>query len=229
MSVNVKNISKYYHQKKVLDNINFNLKEGEIVGFLGPNGAGKSTLMKIISSYIKQDSGTVLICGKDSLKEPRKIKEQIGFLSENNPLYENMYVKEFLNFINNIYRKEASNLIRIIELTDLKKVLNKKIETLSKGFKQRIGIAQALLHDPKVIILDEPTSGLDPNQLLNTRKLLLQLAPNKCILFSSHIFQEVESICDRIIIINHGKIILDKYKKEFDNSVEETFKKLINT
>ena len=229
MSVNVKNISKYYHQKKVLDNINFNLKEGEIVGFLGPNGAGKSTLMKIISSYIKQDSGTVLICGKDSLKEPRKIKEQIGFLSENNPLYENMYVKEFLNFINNIYMKENSNLIRIIELTDLKKVLNKKIETLSKGFKQRIGIAQALLHDPKVIILDEPTSGLDPNQLLNTRKLLLQLAPNKCILFSSHIFQEVESICDRIIIINHGKIILDKYKKEFDNSVEETFKKLINT
>ena len=229
MSVNVKNISKYYHQKKVLDNINFNLKEGEIVGFLGPNGAGKSTLMKIISSYIKQDSGTVLICGKDSLKEPRKIKEQIGFLSENNPLYENMYVKEFLNFINNIYMKENSNLIRIIELTDLKKVLNKKIETLSKGFKQRVGIAQALLHDPKVIILDEPTSGLDPNQLLNTRKLLLQLAPNKCILFSSHIFQEVESICDRIIIINHGKIILDKYKKEFDNSVEETFKKLINT
>tara|TARA_B100001559_G_C16438658_1_gene593313 strand:- start:547 stop:1236 length:690 start_codon:yes stop_codon:yes gene_type:complete len=229
MSVNVKNISKYYHQKKVLDNINFNLKEGEIVGFLGPNGAGKSTLMKIISSYIKQDSGTVLICGKDSLKESQKIKEQIGFLSENNPLYENMYVKEFLNFINSIHRKETSNLIRIIELTDLKKVLNKKIETLSKGFKQRVGIAQALLHDPKVIILDEPTSGLDPNQLLNTRNLLLQLAPNKCILFSSHIFQEVESICDRIIIINHGKIILDKYKKEFDNSVEETFKKLINT
>ena len=228
MSVNVKNISKYYHQKKVLDNINFNLKEGEIVGFLGPNGAGKSTLMKIISSYIKQDSGTVLICGKDSLKEPQKIKEQIGFLSENNPLYENMYVKEFLNFINSIHRKDTSNLIKIIELTDLEKVLNKKIETLSKGFKQRVGIAQALLHDPKVIILDEPTSGLDPNQLLNTRNLLLQLSPNKCILFSSHIFQEVESICDRIIIINHGKIILDKYKKEFDNSVEETFKKLIN-
>lgn len=228
MSVNVKNLSKYYQKKRVLDNINFNLKKGEIVGFLGPNGAGKSTLMKIICSYIKQDSGTVLVCGKDSLKESKKIKEKLGFLSENNPLYDYMYVIEFLNFIKCIHKKDNSYLMKVIELTDLKTVLNKKIETLSKGFKQRVGIAQALIHDPEVIILDEPTSGLDPNQLINIRKLLLSIVKDKCILFSSHILQEVESICDRIIIIHNGKIILDKYKKDFKISIEETFKELIN-
>ncbi len=228
MSVNVKNISKYYQKTRVLDNISFNLKKGEIVGFLGPNGAGKSTLMKIICSYIKQDSGTILVCGKDNLKEPKKIKEKIGFLSENNPLYEYMYVKEFLKFIQNIHKKDDVFLMNVIELTDLKNVLNKKIEALSKGFRQRVGIAQALIHDPEVIILDEPTSGLDPNQLINIRKLLMNIVQNKCILFSSHILQEVESICDRIIIINKGKIILDKYKKEFNISIEETFKELIN-
>jgi len=228
MSVNLKNISKYYQKKRVLDNINVNLKKGEIVGFLGPNGAGKSTLMKIICSYIKQDAGTVLICGKDNLKASKEIKKKIGFLSENNPLYEYMYVKEFLNFIQSIHKKDNSFLMKVIQLTDLQTVLNKKIETLSKGFKQRVGIAQALIHDPEIIILDEPTSGLDPNQLINIRKLLLNIVKDKCILFSSHILQEVESICDRIIIINNGKIILDKYKEEFDNSIEETFKELIN-
>ena len=228
MSVNVKNISKYYQKKRVLDNISFNLKKGEIVGFLGPNGAGKSTLMKIICSYIKQDSGTVLVCGKDNLKESNKIKEKLGFLSENNPLYEYMYVKEFLNFIQSVHKKDNSYLMKVIELTDLKTVLNKKIETLSKGFRQRVGIAQALIHDPEVIILDEPTSGLDPNQLINIRKLLLSIVQDKCILFSSHILQEVESICDRIIIIHNGNIILDKYKEDFNVSIEETFKELIN-
>ncbi len=228
MSVNVKNISKYYKKKLVLDNISFKLKKGEIVGFLGPNGAGKSTLMKIICSYIKQNSGTVLVCEKDNLTEPKKVKEKIGFLSENNPLYEYMYVKEFLDFIKNIHNKDSSSLEKVMQLTDLKKVENEKIENLSKGFKQRVGIAQALIHDPEIIILDEPTSGLDPNQLIKIRKLLLKIVPNKCILFSSHILQEVGSICDRIIIIHEGKIILDKYKKEFDVSIEETFKELIN-
>ncbi len=228
MSVNVKNISKYYEKKIVLDNISFKLKKGEIVGFLGPNGAGKSTLMKIICSYIKQDSGTVLVCKKDNLTEAKKVKEKIGFLSENNPLYEYMYVKEFLHFIKNIHKKDSTSLEQVMKLTDLKKVENKKIENLSKGFKQRVGIAQALIHDPEVIILDEPTSGLDPNQLIKIRELLLKIVPNKCILFSSHILQEVESICDRIIIIHQGKIILDKYKQAFDVSIEETFKELIN-
>ena len=209
MSVNVKNISKYYQEKLVLDNISFNLKKGEIVGFLGPNGAGKSTLMKIICSYIKQNSGTVSVCGKDNLQEPKKIKEKIGFLSENNPLYEYMYVKEFLNFMKNIHKKDDSSLENVMELTDLKNVENKKIETLSKGFKQRVGIAQALIHNPEIIILDEPTSGLDPNQLIKIRKLLLKIVQNKCILFSSHILQEVEAICDRVIIILDGKIALD--------------------
>ena len=229
MSVNVKNISKFYHKKKVLDEISFDLKEGEIVGFLGPNGAGKSTLMKIICSYIKQDSGRVLVYGKDNLNEPKKIKKSIGYLSENNPLYENMYVKEFLNFIKNIHKSKISNLNNVIKLTDINEVLNKKIETLSKGYRQRVGIAQALIHDPKLIILDEPTSGLDPHQLMKIRELLLQLSPNKCILFSSHILNELESLCDRIIIINRGKIIMDKYKTELTSSIEETFNKLINT
>lgn len=229
MSVNIKNISKFYNKKKVLDDINFDLKEGEIVGFLGPNGAGKSTLMKIICSYIKQDSGRVLVYGKDNLNEPKKIKKNIGYLSENNPLYENMYVKEFLNFIKNIHKSNNSNLNNVIKLTDINDVLNKKIETLSKGYRQRVGIAQALIHDPKLIILDEPTSGLDPNQLMKIRDLLLQISPNKCILFSSHILNEVESLCDRVIIINSGKIIMDKYKSELTSSIEETFKKLINT
>ena len=228
MSVKVKNLSKSYQKKKVLDNINFQLKKGEIVGFLGLNGAGKSTLMKIICSYIKQDSGTVLVCGKDNLKESKKIKEKLGFLSENNPLYEYMYVKEFLKFIQSIHKKDNSYLMKVIELTHLQTVLNKKIETLSKGFRQRVGIAQALIHDPEVIILDEPTSGLDPNQLINIRELLLNIVQDKCILFSSHILQEVESICDRIIIIHNGSIILDKYKKDFNISIEETFKELIN-
>lgn len=228
MAVNVRNLSKYYQKKRVLDNINFQLKKGEIVGFLGPNGAGKSTLMKIICSYIKQDSGSVLVCGKDNLKESQKVKEKLGFLSENNPLYDYMYVKEFLKFIQSIHKKDNSYLMKVIELMDLKVVLNKKIETLSKGFRQRVGIAQALIHDPEIIILDEPTSGLDPNQLINIRKLLLNIVKDKCILFSSHILQEVESICDRIIIIHNGSIILDKYKKDFNISIEETFKDLIN-
>ena len=213
----------------IRDRICFDLKEGEIVGFLGPNGAGKSTLMKIICSYIKQDSGRVLVYGKDNLNEPKKIKKNIGYLSENNPLYENMYVKEFLNFIKNIHKSNISNLNNVIKLTGINEVLYKKIETLSKGYRQRVGIAQALIHDPKLIILDEPTSGLDPNQLMKIRDLLLQLAPNKCILFSSHILNEVESLCDRVIIINSGKIIMDKYKSELTSSIEETFKKLINT
>ena len=224
MSVNIKNISKFYNKKKVLDEISFDLKEGEIVGFLGPNGAGKSTLMKIICSYIKQDSGRVLVYGKDTLNEPKKIKKNIGYLSENNPLYENMYVKEFLNFIKNIHKSNISNLNNVIKLTEINDVLNKKIETLSKGYRQRVGIAQALIHDPKLIILDEPTSGLDPNQLMKIRDLLLQLSPNKCILFSSHILNEVESLCDRVIIINSGKIIMDKYKSELTTSIEETLR-----
>ena len=227
MLIKVKNISKSYNNKLVLDNISFNLNKGEIVGFLGPNGAGKSTLMKIICSFTKQSSGTILINGKDNLKNEKYVKK-IGFLSENNPLYEYMYVTEFLHFIKNIHNKDIEDIDRVIEITGLKNVKNKKISTLSKGYKQRVGIAQALIHDPEILILDEPTSGLDPNQLMNFRKVILNISKEKCIIFSSHILQEIESVCDRIIIIKQGEIVLDEKQKNIKKSLEETFNELIN-
>ena len=228
MLIKVKNISKSYNNKLVLDNISFNLNKGEIVGFLGPNGAGKSTLMKIICSFTKQSSGTILINGKDNLKNEKYVKKKIGFLSENNPLYEYMYVTEFLHFIKNIHNKDIEDIDRVIEITGLKNVKTKKISTLSKGYKQRVGIAQALIHDPEILILDEPTSGLDPNQLMNFRKVILNISREKCIIFSSHILQEIESVCDRIIIIKQGEIVLDEKQKNIKKSLEETFNELIN-
>ena len=228
MVITVKNISKSYNTKLVLDNISFNLNKGEIVGFLGPNGAGKSTLMKIICSFTKQSSGTILINGKDNLKNEKYVKKKIGFLSENNPLYEYMYVNEFLHFIKNIHNRDTNDVERVIKITGLRDVKTKKISTLSKGYKQRVGIAQALIHDPEILILDEPTSGLDPNQLMNFRKVILNISKEKCIIFSSHVLQEIESVCDRVIIINQGKIVLDEKQKKIKKSLEEKFNELIN-
>ncbi len=216
MSLSVKNITKIYNEQKAIDQVSFELKAGEIVGFLGPNGAGKTTTMKIISCFIPPTEGTVSVCGLDVAKDPLKVKKKIGYLPENNPLYYDMYVKEFLNFIASLHKlnlkkgvvkKERIN--EMIELVGLENEQHKKIGTLSKGFKQRVGLAQAMIHDPEVLILDEPTSGLDPNQLIEIRELIKNFGKDKTVLLSTHIMQEVESLCDRIIIINQGKIVAD--------------------
>jgi len=216
MSIKVTNLTKIYGTQKALDNLSIEIKKGEIVGLLGPNGAGKSTLMKIISCYIPPTSGQVEVMGNSIYEEPFKIKELIGYLPENNPLYYEMYVKEYLNFLAGIFhinnKKERIN--EIIELTGLQKEQHKKIGALSKGYKQRVGLAQAFIHNPQVLILDEPTSGLDPNQLIEIRNVIKEVGADKTVLFSSHIMQEVEAVCDRILIIKDGKLIADSPKSE---------------
>jgi len=216
MSISIKNISKIYGKQKALDNVSLEINSGEIVGLLGPNGAGKSTLMKIISCYIPQTTGQVEVMGHNVLEDSIAVKSKIGYLPESNALYSEMYVKEYLNFIAGIYKiKDKKNRIaEIIELTGLQKEQHKKIETLSKGYKQRVGIASAFIHNPDVLILDEPISGLDPNQLIEIRNLIKSIGKTKTVLFSSHIMQEVEAICDRIIIIKEGKLIADSPKNE---------------
>ncbi len=227
MSLSVKNITKIYNEQKAIDQVSFELKAGEIVGFLGPNGAGKTTTMKIISCFIPPTEGTVSVCGLDVAKDPLKVKKKIGYLPENNPLYYDMYVKEFLNFIASLHKlnlkkgvvkKERIN--EMIELVGLENEQHKKIGTLSKGFKQRVGLAQAMIHDPEVLILDEPTSGLDPNQLIEIRELIKNFGKDKTVLLSTHIMQEVESLCDRIIIINQGKIVAD----DTVDAIQENYK-----
>ncbi len=216
MSIKISNITKIYGKQKALDNINIEIQKGEIVGLLGPNGAGKSTLMKIISCYIPPNSGQVEVMGHSIYEEPLKIKELIGYLPENNPLYNEMYVKEYLNFLAGIFhiKNKKERISEIIELTGLQKEQHKKIAALSKGYKQRVGLAQAFIHNPEVLILDEPTSGLDPNQLIEIRNLIKDVGADKTVLFSSHIMQEVEAVCDRILIINEGKLIADSPKNE---------------
>ena len=210
MLLEVKNISKYYGKHKALDAIDFSAKSGEIVGFLGPNGAGKSTTMKIITSYLKSDEGVVLVNGLDVSKNPNEIKKHIGYLPENNPLYTDMYVKEYLQFIAKLHQVSNENVLKIIKLVKLQSHAGKKIKALSKGYKQRVGLAAALLHEPEVLILDEPTTGLDPNQLLGIRQLIKEIGKTKTVLLSTHIMQEVEAICNRVIIINKGKIVADE-------------------
>ena len=204
MSIEIKNLTKVYGTQKAIDSISFSISAGEIVGFLGPNGAGKSTTMKILSGYIPQTSGNASILGMDVAKEPLKIKERVGYLPELNPLYNEMYIKEYLQFNADIYKiKNAKEAIEhVIEITGLTLERKKKIGQLSKGYKQRVGLAQALLNNPDVLILDEPTSGLDPNQMTEIRKLIVELGKNKTILLSTHIMQEVEAMCSRVIIIN---------------------------
>ena len=212
MSITVENITKIYGSQKALDHVSFSINEGEIVGLLGPNGAGKSTLMKIITCFIPPTSGNVEVYGNNISDNPLAIRQNIGYLPEHNPLYLEMYVREFLEFVAGIYnlgKQTKQHVEEIIELTGLTKEANKKIGQLSKGYRQRVGIAQALIHDPKVLILDEPTTGLDPNQLEEIRQLIKKVGQTKIVMLSTHIMQEVEAICSRVIIINSGKIVAD--------------------
>ncbi len=234
MSIKVKNITKTYGKQKALNNISFEINTGEIVGFLGPNGAGKSTIMKIICSYITQNKGVVEVCGIDVNNNPIGSKQKIGYLPENNPLYLDMYVKEFLAFIADIHKikNKQSRIDEMIEITGLTPEKNKKISELSKGFRQRVGIASALIHDPEVLILDEPTTGLDPNQLKDIRNLIKQIGKTKTIMLSTHIMQEVEALCDRVIIIKQGKIVADSQianlKASKEIIIEVEFEKTID-
>lgn len=212
MSITISNLTKTYGTQKAIDSISFNAANNEIVGFLGPNGAGKSTTMKIVTGCLEADSGNVIVNGIDVNTNSLEVKKQIGYLPEGNPLYYEMYVREYLGFIASLHKIKTSTKKRIeevIDLTGLRFESNKKTGQLSKGYKQRVGLAAALIHDPEVLILDEPTSGLDPNQIIEIRQVIKELGKNKTVLFSSHILQEVESICDKVIIINKGTIVAD--------------------
>ncbi len=211
MSIKVNNICKSYEDYKAVNNISFELKKGEILGLLGPNGAGKSTLIKIITGYLKQDKGDVIVCNTNTLENNLMIKREIGYLAENNPLYLDMFITEYLGFIADIYhlRNKRERIIDVMKKTGITDEKRKKIRMLSKGYKQRVGIAAALIHDPDILILDEPTSGLDPNQLLDIRNLIKSVGKNKTVLLSTHIMQEVDKICSRIIVMNKGEIVDD--------------------
>ena len=231
MSINVKNLSKTYTEKLALDNISFSIEKGEIVVLLGPNGAGKSTLMKILAQSLTQYKGEVSICNLNSHKNNLLIKSKIGYLAENNPLYDNMFVKEYLSFVSKVYKIQNSEnrIIEIMEATGLTKEYKKKISALSKCFKQRVGLAAAFIHNPDVLILDEPTTGLDPNQLIEMRKLIKKISEEKTVLLSTHILQEAYKICTRVILLNNGQIIDDKpikYIIENNINLENHFKAL---
>ena len=211
MSIEVKNLLKEYGEQKAVNNISFKVDKGEIVGFLGPNGAGKSTTMKIITGYLQQTSGEAFVCGINVAEQPLETKKKIGYLPELNALYYDMYVREYLGFVAEVHKvaNPKEKIESVIDLTGLTIESKKKIGQLSKGYKQRVGLAAALIHDPEVLILDEPTTGLDPNQIVEIRDVIKKQGLNKTVLFSSHILQEVEAICDRVIIINKGKLVAD--------------------
>ena len=210
MSIQVKEVSKYYGQQAALQSISLKVKKGEIVGFLGPNGAGKSTLMKIITTYLAADEGQVEVCQENVEENPLSVRQKVGYLAEHNPLYLEMYIKEYLNFISDLYGCSKERVSDMIELTGLSPEQHKKIGELSKGYRQRVGLAAALIHEPEVLILDEPTTGLDPNQLVEIRNLIKNSGKNKTVMLSTHIMQEVEKMCNRVIIINKGKIVADE-------------------
>ncbi len=248
MSIEINNLTKVYGEQKAVNNISFNINKGEIVGFLGPNGAGKSTTLKIITGYLASTSGTVKVAGLDIATHPIECKQKIGYLPESNPLYNDMYVKEYLNFIAGVHHNKSlgighqslsrpdhpelveghQSLEEIINKVGLQLEQNKKIAQLSKGYKQRVGLAAALIHQPEVLILDEPTSGLDPNQIIEIRNLIKEQGKDKTVLFSSHILQEVTAICNRIIIINKGNIVADDNLQNLtkNGSLESVFSKL---
>ena len=235
MSIEVENISKVYGTQKALNNISFKVAQPEIVGFLGPNGAGKSTMMKILTTFLDATDGEAKVNGHDVTTQVKAVQQSVGYLPEHNPLYLDMYVREYLNFNASVYNVESSRIESVIELTGLTPESHKKIRQLSKGFRQRVGLANALLHDPDVLILDEPTTGLDPNQLVDIRNLITSIGKEKTVFLSTHIMQEVEAMCDRVIIINKGEIVADKKLKElregqvqtviveFDYRVEDAF------
>lgn len=229
----VQNLTKIYGSQKAVNDISFEAKAGEIVGFLGPNGAGKSTTMKIATCYLSATSGNVEVCGYDVQHSPMEVRQNIGYLPEHNPLYLDMYVKEFLEFTGGIYNLKGQilqkRILEVIELFGLTLEYKKKIGQLSKGYRQRVGLAQALIHDPKVLILDEPTTGLDPNQLAEIRSVIRNIGKEKTIIFSTHILQEVEAICDRVVIINHGIIVKDctiHAMRQAGKTMEEVFREL---
>lgn len=221
MSIEVNNVSKLYGNQKALNNISFNVAQPEIVGFLGPNGAGKSTMMKILTTYIQPSSGGTKVSGfgADALQS---IQKSVGYLPEHNPLYLDMYIKEYLAFNASIYKVDKTRIADVIEMTGLTPEIHKKIGQLSKGYRQRVGLATALLHDPEVLILDEPTTGLDPNQLIDIRNLIKSIGKTKTVFLSTHIMQEVEAMCDRVIIINKGEIVADKKLTELRDEKEQT-------
>ena len=221
MSIEVKNISKNYGAQKALDNVSFSIKKGEIVGFLGPNGAGKSTLMKILTTFIQADSGDATVNGYDVNTAQKQVQQAIGYLPEHNPLYLDLYIREYLEFNASVYKVPKTRIEEVIVLTGLSPESHKKIGQLSKGYRQRVGLASAFLHNPDVLILDEPTTGLDPNQLVEIRELIKNIGKNKTVFLSTHIMQEVEAICDRVIIIDHGKIVTDKKLNKLVSEVKE--------
>ncbi len=235
MSINVENISKTYDTQKALNKVSFKIETPEVVGFLGPNGAGKSTMMKILTTYVSANEGHAEVNGFSILTQAKAVQKSVGYLPEHNPLYPEMYVREYLQFNANIYGVEKQRIEEVIALTGLAPEAHKKIDQLSKGYRQRVGLANALLHNPDVLILDEPTTGLDPNQLVDIRALIKTIGKEKTVLLSTHIMQEVEAVCDRVIIINKGEIVADKNLQklregnaqtvivEFDYRVEEAF------
>jgi len=233
MSIEVSNISKSFGQQLALDSVTFSIEKGEIVGFLGPNGAGKSTMMRILTTYLDADNGSANVNGHNVLDAPKAVQNSIGYLPENNPLYPEMYVREYLRFQADFFKVGKDSIEAVIEQTGLLPEAHKKVGQLSKGYKQRVGLAAALLHDPDVLILDEPTTGLDPNQLIEIRKLIREIGKDKTILLSTHILKEVEAVCDRVLIINKGKLVADsslqalreqqeqRIEVEFDYRVED--------
>lgn len=225
MSIEVKNLVKYYGNQAAVNDVSFSIKKGEIVGFLGPNGAGKSTTMKIITGFIPSSSGTVKVCDLPVDVDSMDTRQKIGYLPEHNPLYLDMYVREYLEFVGKIYKISNLNerVKNMVKAVGLEIEQNKKIGQLSKGYRQRLGLAAAIIHDPEVLILDEPTSGLDPNQLVGIRDLIKEIGKSKTVLLSTHIMQEVEAICDRVIIINRGQIVADDKAENLQlNSVKQT-------
>jgi ABC-2 type transport system ATP-binding protein len=224
MSIEVQNISKSYGSQKALDNVSFSVKKGEIIGFLGPNGAGKSTLMKILTTYIHADNGKVVVNGYDVDEQPNEVKKSVGYLPEHNPLYLEMYVREYLEFNASVYKVSKARIDEVVTITGLAAEKHKKIGELSKGYRQRVGLATALLHNPEVLILDEPTTGLDPNQLVEIRQVIKNAGHDKTVFLSTHILQEVEAICDRIIIINKGVIVEDITIEAAKGNLETIFR-----
>ena len=235
MSIEVKNITKLYKDQKALNDVSFKINDAEIVGFLGPNGAGKSTMMKILTTYVEASKGSASVNGFNVNSNKKNVQRSVGYLPEHNPLYTDLYVKEYLSFNANVYNTPKARINEVIELTGLQPEAHKKISQLSKGYRQRVGLANALLHNPDVLILDEPTTGLDPNQLVEIRTLIKTIGKEKTVFLSTHIMQEVEAMCDRVIIINRGEVVADKYLEdlrenqeqivivEFDYRVEDAF------
>lgn len=232
MSIRVQQVSKYYGTQKALDQVSFTIEPGIICGFLGPNGAGKSTMMKILSGFIPASSGTALVGGFDVSQDSLEVRKRMGYLPENNPLYTDMYIWEYLEFIGGLHSMKENlkdKIAQVVEMTGLGHEQKKKIGALSKGYKQRVGLAQVLLHDPEVLILDEPTSGLDPNQLIEIRNLIREIGKHKTVMLSTHILQEAEALCDHTIIIDRGKIVADSKTSELTANhkhLEEVFQRL---